>query len=332
MYPQLGEGDGVAKAIKPIIGKLVETKRSQGLKYVIEEQTLIRFLRHCMGHPLAGGKVPQGVIDEWFTRRGNEKANTHEARCRIVGHMLAACAEKGLAASVPDLPRHRHQRYQPYIFSFEEAACFLDACDSLAEYPGSSRHIVAPVVFRLMLCCGLRSSEAAAIRTGDVDLASGTLIIKDTKNRVDRRVPMDRSMTRIVSQYSAMTQAERRGGAGFFFQGKYHEHISRSNIYHWFRFCLDKAGIPHKGKGHGPRAHDLRHVFCVYSLRNAFLRGVDIQNFLPVLSAYVGHKSPEATQYYLRLTSELYPDVLKRVTGFCGHAIPSTEGDLHDAH
>ena len=35
--------------------------------------------------------------------------------------------------------------------------------------------------------------------------------------------------------------------------------ISPVTVYQRYRRYLEKAGIPHGGKGHGPRLHDIRH-------------------------------------------------------------------------
>ena len=93
-------------------------------------------------------------------------------------------------------------------------------------------------------------------------------------------------------------------------------------MYKWFRLCLDNAGIPHRGRGLGPREHDLRHSFCVHALKSMCAQGMDIYCALPVLSTYVGHKSIYATQQYLRLTAEIYPELLGRITLYAGGAIP----------
>ena len=43
---------------------------------------------------------------------------------------------------------------------------------------------------------------------------------------------------------------------------------------------------------------------------------------LPVLSAFMGHKSMHATSQYLRLTAELYPNVVRQVETSCAYVIP----------
>lgn len=79
------------------------------------------------------------------------------------------------------------------------------------------------------------------------------------------------------------------------------------------------------GKGQGPREHDIRHSFCVHSLRSLYLAGIDLYCTLPVLSVYVGHKSIAATQVYLRLTADMYPDICSRLEKEHGQIIPSKE-------
>ena len=43
------------------------------------------------------------------------------------------------------------------------------------------------------------------------------------------------------------------------------------------------------------------------------------------LSAYVGHKNFISTEYYLRLTSELYPEVRKVTENYTEHLIKDME-------
>ncbi len=46
---------------------------------------------------------------------------------------------------------------------------------------------------------------------------------------------------------------------------------------------------------------------------------------LPVLSAYLGHKDLSGTQDYLRLTVDMYPDIIKTVELRFGEIIPGGE-------
>lgn len=171
----------------------------------------------------------------------------------------------------------------------------------------------------------MRASEAASLKLEDVDLRNGVLTIHEPKNGKDRYVPMSPSVIHATQWFHNSIHPGGLQGDAFFFTGKYNDYINRHRIYHWFRLCIDKAGIDHMGKGQGPREHDLRHSFCVHSLRNLYLAGIDLYCTLPVLSVYVGHKSIAATQYYLRLTADMYPDICSRLEKELGQIIPSGE-------
>ena len=56
----------------------------------------------------------------------------------------------------------------------------------------------------------------------------------------------------------------------------------------------------------------LRHTYSVHCLRNWVKAGMELTTAMPYLSAYLGHSGIRGTQRYLRLTAELYPDILKR--------------------
>lgn len=53
--------------------------------------------------------------------------------------------------------------------------------------------------------------------------------------------------------------------------------------------------------------------------------GEDLTAMLPVLSVFMGHKSMRATSQYLRLTAEVYPDVVRQVETVCAYVIPGGE-------
>ncbi len=51
-------------------------------------------------------------------------------------------------------------------------------------------------------------------------------------------------------------------------------------------------------------------------------QGMDIYVSLPYLSVYLGHKSIVATENYIRLTAEAYPELAALVNKYTGHVIP----------
>jgi hypothetical protein len=56
--------------------------------------------------------------------------------------------------------------------------------------------------------------------------------------------------------------------------------------------------------------------------------GKNLMNLLPYLSAYMGHSDFRGTEYYLRLTADLYPEIIKRTEAVLGRLIP--DGGLYE--
>jgi hypothetical protein len=46
---------------------------------------------------------------------------------------------------------------------------------------------------------------------------------------------------------------------------------------------------------------------------------------LPSLSVYMGHESLIATSQYLKMTAEVYPEILSAVENACSFAIPKVK-------
>ena len=164
-----------------------------------------------------------------------------------------------------------------------------------------------PVLFRTIYACGLRASEARLLRFGDVDVEAGVLTIRDGKGGKDRQVPVSAPLRDRLADYHARVAG--RTGGEWFFPGTAGQPLTLANIDKNFRRFLWQARIPHGGRGHGPRVHDLRHTMAVNNLRSWFAPGEDVGALLPVLQAYMGHSSIADTDYYLRLTAESYPHI-----------------------
>jgi integrase/recombinase XerD len=93
-------------------------------------------------------------------------------------------------------------------------------------------------------------------------------------------------------------------------------------VYGLFRKLLLQCGIPHAGRGTGPRIHDLRHTFAVHTLLRWYRNGEDLDAKLPLLATYLGHQHLSGTQRYLHLTAELFPEITARLDAVFGEVIP----------
>jgi integrase len=213
-------------------------------------------------------------------------------------------------------------RYVPHIYTDQELAALFaqtDRCRYCSEVP--FRHLVMPVLFRTIYACGLRCSEARLLRVEDVDIDAGVLQIRDAKGGKDRQVPVSEPLRERLVDYHAKL-AGQSGWEWFFPGATLGVPLALMNVNRNFRRFLWQARIPHGGRGHGPRVHDLRHTAAVNNLRAWFARGESVDALLPVLQTYLGHSSIGDTAYYLRLTAESYPDITARVQQTLGDIVP----------
>lgn len=58
--------------------------------------------------------------------------------------------------------------------------------------------------------------------------------------------------------------------------------------------------------------------------------GLDLYYPLPIFSEYLEHQSLEATDKYVRLTSEMYPGLLNQAAIICSEVFPEVYEDESD--
>jgi integrase len=184
---------------------------------------------------------------------------------------------------------------------------------------------IMPVLIRLLFATGIRIGEALALKMEDVNLESGFLIIRKSKNGKERMVPFTNSLSKVLSQY--VLYRERlpcSKGNNFFIKPNGEGCRCISSINDWWHKVLVAAKIPLRGDEPGPRLYDLRHTFCVSSMRKMTEEGKDLYYTLPVLSTYIGHSSIASTDRYVRMTSDMYPDLLEKTESIYSYIFPKT--------
>jgi integrase/recombinase XerD len=307
------------------ISGLVYEKRALGYKYVSEERALARFEAFSASEFPGVDTVTRASVEAWIAAaRGRAvKPATVINLIAPVRELARWLGRRGVEAYVlPGGVLPKPARYVPYIYTDRELAAFFeqtDRCHYCSEVP--FRHLVMPVLFRTIYACGLRCSEARLLRVTDVDIENGVLQIRDAKGGKDRQVPVSEPLRERLAGYHAKLVGQ--PGWEWFFPGATSGvPLTLNNVNRNFRRFLWQARIPHGGRGHGPRVHDLRHAMAVNNLRSWFARGESVDALLPVLQAYLGHSSIGDTAYYLRLTAESYPDLIARVHQAFGDIVP----------
>lgn len=292
----------------------VKEKQDLGYKYETEYRILRHFDRYCMLHcstPVLCQELVQGYISMNQNRTAHTKRNIIGLMRQFAFYLI----RNGHHAWVfpKELLPKEEQIYKPYIFTRGEISLILEKAGKIhpnQRFP--TRHLTLPLLYRTLYCCGLRVSEATGLTLGTVNLKNGILFIKEAKDYRDRIIPLSGSLTDRYREYHDLTHKHSTQD-DFFFRSDCGKRYSTAALEKNFREILWECGISYGGRRKGPHLHDVRHTFSVHCLQNAMNTGHDIQEFLPVLSSYLGHKTLDGTQRYLHLTAELYPDIREKL-------------------
>jgi integrase/recombinase XerD len=191
-------------------------------------------------------------------------------------------------------------RKLPHIFTDDELTAFFCATDSVSSSRTSPfREYTIPVVFRLMLGCGLRPQEARLLHRRDVDLGGAIVTIEQTKRNKDRRVPVHASMADLLARFDELADLHRPGREFFFEDHPGEPYLARWLTAHYHR-CRVRAG----GVAPGSTPYTLRHNYATRTMTRWIEEGRDLNVWLPYLSAYMGHDTYSSTAYYIHLLPE----------------------------
>jgi integrase len=295
-----------ASVFAPYIAGLVSTKRATGYIYESAEYNLKRFDRHCALHPSVS-TLSRDLVLGWAKSKDGEDPAAHRVRLSAIRELGKYMHSLGVldAFVLPSGLHRKIERYVPHFFAKDELAMFFRACDSLKPHAGMrARHLVLPVFFRLLYCCGLRTCEARRLCVKDVDLSCGAITILGSKRRSNRKIPIPQDLHRLFKSYDARVSGIYPDRI-YFFPTTRAECYKSGSIGPIFQGIWKGAGLG-QGSGNRPRAYDLRHHFALTNLNRWIASGVDVNSRLPYLSRYMGHSCIDSTDYYLHLVPEFF--------------------------
>lgn len=300
-----------------------------GFDYKKQGRWLERFDYYCCSNGYTGNHLSKELVEAFCYGRDYEKASTHYVKERTMSSFAEFLNKHTLNAYVCQKisAPSKMSSFVPYIYSEEELIRIFTEIDKYKAQITSNRHLIDPLLFRLLYGSGLRLSEALNLKCKDVNLESNTITILNSKNKKNRIIPIAKSLINRCKAFEKTMHIFSNEDTYYFKSYLSGMRIDNSTIYRRFRDYLWKADISHSGKG--PRIHDFRHTYSVHCLKKWVLSGNELTNLMPYLSTYLGHADFRGTQYYLRLTSDLYPDIINRTEVAFGHIIPE-RSNIHD--
>lgn len=261
--------------------------------------------------------ITQTAYDGWAaSMEGLDMKTIYENKKTAIAFCRYMC-ELGHDSYIAPMPKWRQPDYIPYIYSEDELTSIFKATDNWRDHQNgkSSTALIMPAFVRLLYSTGMRAGEALDIRNRDVDFNRHVICLCYTKNREDRLAPINPSLEMVLKQYIRYRNQLPIDGIdrpdGYLFVNLRGERCLHSAVLRRYRLMLKSAGVPFSPSENIPRLHDLRHTACVHSLVRMVRNGYDPYVCLPMLCKFMGHHNVDATEYYLRLTKDMYPDLIK---------------------
>lgn len=187
------------------------------------------------------------------------------------------------------LPRQREPQKLPDILSTDEVARIINA----------TLNIKHRTILILTYGAGLRASEVASLRVGDIDRERAMMHIRQGKGNKDRYVILSPCMLSALRSYwkqcrsaeNISTPSGDEPKNTLIFLGRSNKALSASSVGAIYQHSKHLAGIKKAGG-----VHALRHAFATHALES----GADLYTIKQLL----GHSSITSTVRYLRMTDK----------------------------
>ena len=287
--------------MKHDVERYVTLKRQLGYKYEHEERQLHAYADYAESK--GDSHTTTDRIVDWSQQAASSlSVQRRYDRVRKLAIWLHAEDERHEIPPRDAFGRIRPQRRSPQLLTLDEIGRLLEAALTLPPIGSITPHTYH-YMFGLMAATGLRRSEAVSLRMSDI--TSDGLIIRETKFRKTRLVPLHDSVQDAIERYLDIRRKI----------GGHNEHLfvlstgrppSLTGVTNTYIGLARQIGLRGGPGTPGPRLHDLRHGFAVRSLEQAV--GTDRQSVdrhTLALSTYLGHVGVSSTYWYLHATPTL---------------------------
>jgi len=295
-----------------MIAGLVAQKHALGYLYSEGERILNEIDLFCYEYFPHETTLTKEIGLRWAERRQTEDISSQRKRISVIRGLakyINSLGENAYVIPVEITSRKRPPRYVPHIYAKDELSAFFYEVDHLhycSYSPG--RHLVFPVLFRLLYCCGLRPIEARTLLSKNVDLENGVIRIIESKGHNDRNVVLAHDVLALCRKYRTLISEIYPDCEYFFPNQNATSYYTKSALIITFCHSCQKAGLSNFS-GNPPRIYDFRHSFATHCLYRWMREGKDLNAYLPYLSAYLGHVQLSDTAYYIHLVPEFFPQM-----------------------
>ncbi len=289
-----------------LVDDYIASRRKLGFEICTQAKELQLFARYCdtSGHrgpittdlAISWARLPQKADPIYWAYRLD--AVRRFARYRAVFEPETEIPPMGILGS-------SKRRPTPHIYSEDEIGLFLQAASKLKPIDGLKPHTYV-TLFGLLVCTGMRISEALRLTDENIDFENGIITIERTKFNKSRMIPIHSSTVKRLKCYWEKKQ-------------KYYMLSTCKNVFindHaipinyqmalWIFLKIRKSLKWKKTEnGRSPTIHCFRHTFAVQRLIRWYEEGADVNQKILSLSTYLGHVEVTDTYWYLTAVPQL---------------------------
>ena len=243
------------------------------------------------------------TVRPWCERRDTETPESFRRRVTPLRELSKYMYAMGYTEYVvPSSIFPITHRNTPYIFTDSELQCLFAESDKEPYCKASPcRHLIIPVIYRLIYFCGLRPNEGRELKRSDFCYKDRTLYIRKNKAHRERLIPVSDDVAAMCHEYLEKSRAV-FPDTEYMFPSPTGEPYQKKWLADTFRRLWD-ASKP-AGNNAKVRVYLLRHRYATAVFMKWLDEKADLNARLPYLSAYMGHSNFSDTAYYIHLMPE----------------------------
>ena len=287
--------------IMQLVDEFVKQQRALGFSYRVQNCLLRNYATFAQDQ---GDRfVMTDRVLEW-SRQAPSAAQTRNRLLTVRRFSLSVHADDPLHQIPPAdaFGGSSYRRRRPHIYTTAELATLRQG--ALCMTPSESvRPLTFHTLITLLWVSGLRISEALALDVEDITIDG--LLVRATKFRKDRLIPIHHSTRDALNRYLSSSCRKRVVKDNAVFVSKYGARLAYSTAASGFLEIIRSVGLREGAGKPGASLHDFRHSFAVRSLEQCSACAVSVQSHMVALSTYLGHTHIADTYWYLEATPGL---------------------------
>lgn len=299
-----------------IITQYITYRKSLGEKFKTNETCLKAFCKK-MGGSTKIKDLTENRINEFLYENVNEiTSGWFVKHTAILGLYKYALTRNYVdVIPLPQILPKRPQPFIPYIYSQDELKLIFNSALNYAKNKSHISPYTVQTILFITYALGLRIHETLSITLNDIDIDNSVITIQESKFYKSRLTPFNLQIKEVIEKYLKWKKVQKQALSPetFLFLGKGKKSINTSTMNQIFQRIREKTGIKREAEAtYQPRIHDLRHTFAVNRLTSWYQENKNVQQLLPILSVYLGHKNLVHTSVYLTMTDDILQEAKVR--------------------